>query len=64
LQQSVLVAQYQNAIKRFCWGFYCHVGCRWLGIIVGVVFCKRIPERTFKWLSATIFILFGLVGLI
>ena len=33
-----------------------------IGIIVGVVFCKRLPERTFKWLSATIFVVFGLIG--
>jgi predicted membrane channel-forming protein YqfA (hemolysin III family) len=33
-----------------------------LGIIV-VVFCKRLPERAFKWLSAAIFVLFGLIGL-
>jgi len=25
--------------------------------------CKRIPERAFKWLSASIFVLFGLIGL-
>jgi len=33
-----------------------------VGIVVGVVFCKRIPERTFKWLSVVIFVVFGLVG--
>ena len=32
------------------------------GIFVGVVLCKRIPQRKIKWFSATIFVLFGLVG--
>ncbi len=32
------------------------------GIIIGVVLCKRIPERTIKLLSAGVFIFFGLVG--
>ncbi len=32
------------------------------GIIAGIVLSKRIPERTIKWFSAGIFILFGLVG--
>jgi putative Ca2+/H+ antiporter (TMEM165/GDT1 family) len=32
------------------------------GIIAGIVLSKRIPERTIKWVSAAIFILFGLVG--
>lgn len=34
-----------------------------LGIVVGIVLGKRIPERTVKWFAAIIFILFGLVGL-
>jgi putative Ca2+/H+ antiporter (TMEM165/GDT1 family) len=33
------------------------------GILVGVVLCRRIPERTIKWFSALIFIVFGLWGL-
>lgn len=33
-----------------------------IGIIVGVVMCKRIPERTIKLLSAGVFIFFGMVG--
>jgi Ca2+/H+ antiporter, TMEM165/GDT1 family len=33
-----------------------------IGIIIGVVFCRRIPQRKLKWLSAVIFVLFGLVG--
>jgi len=34
-----------------------------IGIIVGVVLCKHIPQRTIRWLSATIFVIFGLVGI-
>lgn len=33
-----------------------------IGIIVGVVMCKRIPERIVKLISAGVFIFFGLVG--
>lgn len=34
-----------------------------LGIIVGIVLGKRIPERVVKWTAAIIFILFGVFGL-
>ena len=33
-----------------------------IGIIIGVVMCKRIPERTIKLVSAGAFILFGFIG--
>lgn len=33
-----------------------------IGIIVGVVMCKKIPERTIKLASAGVFILFGFIG--
>ena len=33
-----------------------------IGIIVGIVMRKHIPERIIKWVSAGIFILFGLIG--
>lgn len=33
-----------------------------IGIIVGVIMCKKIPERTIKLISAGVFILFGIVG--
>lgn len=33
-----------------------------VGIIIGVVLGKRIPQKTIKWFSAGIFILFGLIG--
>ncbi|HBC91797.1 MAG TPA: UPF0016 domain-containing protein [Pelotomaculum sp.] len=34
-----------------------------LGIYVGVIAGKRIPEKTVKWISAMIFIVFGYIGL-
>lgn len=34
-----------------------------IGIIIGVVLGKRIPEMAVKWVSASVFILFGLAGL-
>jgi putative Ca2+/H+ antiporter (TMEM165/GDT1 family) len=33
-----------------------------VGIIVGIVMHKHIPEKTIKWVSAGIFVLFGLSG--
>lgn len=33
-----------------------------LGIIIGVVLCKRIPERTVKLISAAVFVFFGFLG--
>ncbi len=33
-----------------------------LGIIAGMAISKRIPERTIKWVSASIFVFFGLIG--
>lgn len=35
-----------------------------LGIIFGVVMNKKIPEKTLKWISASIFAIFGLAGFI
>jgi putative Ca2+/H+ antiporter (TMEM165/GDT1 family) len=58
-----LAAQYQNAISVFVGATIAMLVADGLGIIAGVVFCKRIPERIFKWLSAAIFVIFGLVGL-
>jgi len=34
-----------------------------IGIIVGIVLGKRIPERFIKWFAAVIFIVFGVIGL-
>jgi Ca2+/H+ antiporter, TMEM165/GDT1 family len=34
-----------------------------IGILIGIVLGKKIPERFVKWLAALIFIAFGLIGL-
>ncbi|MDP2929699.1 MAG: TMEM165/GDT1 family protein [Candidatus Omnitrophota bacterium] len=34
-----------------------------IGIIAGIVMRKHIPERSIKWISAAIFVLFGLIGI-
>ena len=34
-----------------------------IGIIIGVVLGKKIPERFVKWFSAIIFMIFGVIGL-
>ena len=33
-----------------------------IGILIGVVMCKRIPERVIKLVSAAVFIVFGFIG--
>jgi putative Ca2+/H+ antiporter (TMEM165/GDT1 family) len=33
-----------------------------IGIIIGIVMHKHIPEKAIKWVAAIIFILFGLIG--
>ncbi len=33
-----------------------------IGIIAGIMLYKHIPEKTIKWISAGVFILFGLAG--
>jgi putative Ca2+/H+ antiporter (TMEM165/GDT1 family) len=35
-----------------------------IGIIAGVVMRRHIPEKTIKWISALVFIVFGLIGII
>ena len=34
-----------------------------IGIIVGIVLGKKIPERAIKWFAAVVFIIFGILGL-
>ncbi len=34
-----------------------------IGIIIGIVLGKKIPERLVKWFAAIVFIIFGLIGL-
>jgi putative Ca2+/H+ antiporter (TMEM165/GDT1 family) len=34
-----------------------------LGIVVGIVLGKKIPERFVKWIAASVFIIFGVLGI-
>jgi len=58
-----LAAEYQNAINVLMGTTLGMVVADSIGIIVGVVLCKRIPQRKIKWFSAIIFVLFGLIGI-
>jgi Ca2+/H+ antiporter, TMEM165/GDT1 family len=57
-----LAVQYQNPISVLVGATFAMLVADGIGIVVGVVLCRRIPQRKLKWLSAIIFVLFGLVG--
>jgi Ca2+/H+ antiporter, TMEM165/GDT1 family len=57
-----LAVQYQNPISVLVGATLAMVVADGIGIVIGVVFCRRIPQRKLKWLSASIFVLFGLIG--
>jgi putative Ca2+/H+ antiporter (TMEM165/GDT1 family) len=57
-----LAAQYQNAVSVLIGATLGMLLADGIGIIAGVVLGKHIPQRTIKWVSATIFLIFGLVG--
>jgi Ca2+/H+ antiporter, TMEM165/GDT1 family len=57
-----LSVQYQDPIGVLVGATLAMLVADGLGIIIGVVFCKRIPRRVFKWVSAVLFVSFGLVG--
>jgi len=58
-----LAVQYRNPISVLLGATLGMLVSDGIGIIVGVVLCKHIPQRTIRWLSATIFVIFGLVGI-
>ena len=58
-----LAVKYQNMINVLMGTTLGMVIADAIGIIVGIVMRKRIPEKIIKWVSASIFILFGLVGI-
>jgi len=58
-----LAVQYQNSVSVLIGATLAMLVADGIGIIVGVILCRRIPQRKFKWLSAVIFVLFGLVGI-
>ena len=57
-----LAAQYQNAVSVFIGATLGMLLADGIGIVAGVVLGKHIPQRTIKWVSATIFLIFGLIG--
>jgi putative Ca2+/H+ antiporter (TMEM165/GDT1 family) len=57
-----LAAQYRSAVSVFIGATLGMLAADGIGIVAGVVLGKRIPQRTIKWVSATIFLIFGLVG--
>ena len=57
-----LAAEYQSAFAVLAGAVLGMLVADGAGIVVGVVLCKHIPEKTLKWISAAIFIVFGLVG--
>ena len=57
-----LAAQYRNAVSVFIGATLGMLVADGIGIVAGVILGKHIPQRTIKWVSATIFLIFGLVG--
>jgi Ca2+/H+ antiporter, TMEM165/GDT1 family len=57
-----LAVQYQSPASVLVGAVLAMLVADSIGIVVGVVFCRRIPQRALKWLSAIIFVVFGLVG--
>jgi putative Ca2+/H+ antiporter (TMEM165/GDT1 family) len=57
-----LAADYQNALSVLIGATLAMLVADGIGIVVGVVLGKHIPEKSIKWVSAAIFIVFGLAG--
>jgi len=57
-----LAVQYQDAVNVLMGTTLGMIVADAIGIVVGIVLKKHIPEKTVKWFSATIFVVFGLWG--
>ncbi len=57
-----LSADYQNPVSVLMGTTLGMLIADGIGIGIGVVLCRRIPQRKIKWFSAIIFVLFGLIG--
>jgi Ca2+/H+ antiporter, TMEM165/GDT1 family len=57
-----LAAEYQSALAVLIGAVLGMLVADGIGIALGVVLGKHIPEKILKWISAAIFVLFGLVG--
>jgi len=58
-----LAVEYQNMVNVLMGTTLGMVVADAFGIVVGILMRKHIPEKTIKWISAVIFILFGLNGI-
>ena len=63
LATIALAAKYQSVIPVWLGTTTGMVIADAIGIVIGIVIGKKIPERAVKWFAAIIFILFGLIGL-
>jgi putative Ca2+/H+ antiporter (TMEM165/GDT1 family) len=57
-----LAVQYESPISVLAGATLAMLVADGIGIVVGVVLCKRLPQRVIKWFSAVIFVIFGIVG--
>jgi len=57
-----LAAQYQSAVSVLIGATLGMLVADGIGIVAGVVLGKHIPQRIIQWVSALIFVVFGLVG--
>lgn len=57
-----LAVQYNNMLGVLMGTTLAMVAADAIGITVGVIMRKHMPERSIKWFSAIVFILFGLYG--
>ena len=57
-----LAVQFQNPLVVLAGATLAMIVADGIGIVIGVVFSRRIPQRALKWVSAVIFMLFGLAG--
>lgn len=63
LATVALAARYQSVLPVWLGTTTGMVIADAIGIVVGIVMHKRIPERAMKWFAAVIFIFFGAAGL-
>jgi putative Ca2+/H+ antiporter (TMEM165/GDT1 family) len=63
LATVALAAKYQSIIPVWLGTTTGMIIADAIGIIIGIVIGKKIPERAVKWFAAVIFIFFGMIGL-
>jgi putative Ca2+/H+ antiporter (TMEM165/GDT1 family) len=62
LATIALAVEYRNMLGVLMGTTLAMVAADAVGIVIGIVLKKHIPERTIKWVSASIFALFGFLG--